>query len=105
VCDSILPLSLSTDVIFLTAVAIKLSHPLKEAALTKDFVELRAQLKKEGFFDPAYGHVAFRIAELVVMHAAGFWMVLNGMVRCTRVLDRRSALTEWYWGSRLLLLA
>lgn len=51
----------------------------KENALTADFNELREQLKKEGFFDPSLSHVAYRILELVAIHAAGFWMVFNGL--------------------------
>lgn len=46
--------------------------------LTKDFNELREQLRVEGFYDPSMLHVAYRLSEIVVMHAAGFWLLSQG---------------------------
>jgi hypothetical protein len=46
--------------------------------LTTDFNELREQLKAEGFFDTSMTHVAYRLAEVVAMHAAGFWLIAQG---------------------------
>mmetsp|Transcript_12026 Transcript_12026/g.14294 ORF Transcript_12026/g.14294 Transcript_12026/m.14294 type:complete len:419 (+) Transcript_12026:47-1303(+) len=46
--------------------------------LVADFVELRAQLEKEGFFKPDYVHVFFRFAEIVFMHVLGLYLVFNG---------------------------
>ena len=39
--------------------------------LTADFRELRSQLVAEGFFEPDPAHIAYRLAELLVMHAVG----------------------------------
>lgn len=55
------------------------SRPADEPkdALLEDFNKLRADLKAEGFFDPAPLHVLYRIAEIVAMHAIGLWLVLS----------------------------
>ena len=50
----------------------------KEDPLVKDFTVLRQELVKEGFFDPNIPHVIYRISEILLMHFAGFYMVLNG---------------------------
>lgn len=46
--------------------------------LVRDFVVLRNELAAEGYFDPAPLHVAYRVAEIVAMHALGFWLVAQG---------------------------
>jgi fatty acid desaturase len=46
--------------------------------LVRDFTILRGELEKEGFFKPSIPHVALRIAELVAMHAIGFWLLSTG---------------------------
>eukprot|EP00040_Diaphanoeca_grandis_P006113 m.35991 g.35991 ORF g.35991 m.35991 type:complete len:437 (-) comp17233_c0_seq1:173-1483(-) len=48
--------------------------------LTKDFNALRQQFKDEGLFDPSYPHIAYRITELIAMHAIGFWLLSVGWV-------------------------
>lgn len=47
-------------------------------ALLKDFNDFSEQLKKEGFFDPSPSHAAYRLAEIVGMHALGFYLLFNG---------------------------
>lgn len=47
--------------------------------LTKDFVDLRNQLEKEGFFDVSYTHVAYRIAEIIALEYAGFSLIFSGL--------------------------
>lgn len=43
-----------------------------------DFERFRLQLAKEGFFDPSYAHVVYRLLELLVIHAIGIYLVLAG---------------------------
>jgi hypothetical protein len=38
------------------------------------------KVEAEGFFKPSVSHTAFRVSEIVVMHAAGFWLLFNGHV-------------------------
>lgn len=45
--------------------------------LTRDFAKLRAEFVAEGKFEPSIPHVAYRLAEVVAMHAAGFYLMLN----------------------------
>jgi len=53
-------------------------NAVENDALVKDFTALRAELKEEGFFEPQPMHVAYRFAEVLAMHALGFWLLLNG---------------------------
>lgn len=48
-----------------------------QTALMKDFDDLQKSLIAEGFFNPAPLHVAFRVAEIIVMHAVGFYLLFN----------------------------
>uniref|UniRef100_A0A7S2RAP0 Cytochrome b5 heme-binding domain-containing protein n=1 Tax=Rhizochromulina marina TaxID=1034831 RepID=A0A7S2RAP0_9STRA len=45
-------------------------------ALSKDYLALREELEKEGYFDPAPSHVAYRVAEIVAMHALGAYLFM-----------------------------
>mmetsp|Transcript_287 Transcript_287/g.505 ORF Transcript_287/g.505 Transcript_287/m.505 type:complete len:425 (+) Transcript_287:101-1375(+) len=49
----------------------------KGDGLVSDFNKLRDELEKEGFFKPSLIHVAFRLAEIIGMHALGFWMIVG----------------------------
>jgi len=49
-----------------------------QQALLNDFRQLTNDLQKEGFFDPAPLHIAYRIAELFVMHVLAFWLIYQG---------------------------
>jgi len=51
-----------------------------ESAVVKDFNLLRAQLEKEGFFEPAPMHVAYRLAELAIMHLVGIYLLFSGWI-------------------------
>lgn len=51
-----------------------------QSALMKDFDEFTLQLEKEGFFKPDVNHVIFRVSEIIIMHAIGFWLLFNGYV-------------------------
>jgi len=46
--------------------------------LIEDFNKLQHDLEAEGFFKPAPLHVIYRVAEIILMHALGFWLVFNG---------------------------
>eukprot|EP00039_Didymoeca_costata_P022416 m.4446 g.4446 ORF g.4446 m.4446 type:complete len:425 (-) comp2987_c0_seq1:207-1481(-) len=50
----------------------------RDAALTKDFQALRKELMDEGFFEPSIPHVIYRISEIILMHAIGFYALFNG---------------------------
>lgn len=60
------------------AVASSKSDPdaARMAKLSKDYAELRQRLVKEGWFEPNYLHVVYRIAELFVMYALGAYIAL-----------------------------
>ena len=45
--------------------------------MLKDFEAFRQQLKEEGYYNPSYTHIAYRIAELVAMHYVGGYMLLQ----------------------------
>jgi len=47
-----------------------------EDALMRDFYRLRADLEREGWFDPNYLHLMYRIIEICVMHYVG-WKMLS----------------------------
>lgn len=51
-----------------------------QAELVKDFDEFTHQLEKEGFFKPDIGHVVFRVSEIMLMHAIGFYLLFNGYI-------------------------
>lgn len=48
-----------------------------ESEILKDFAALRAEFVKEGKFNPSIPHVIYRIAEVLVMHAIGFSLILG----------------------------
>lgn len=48
--------------------------------LLADFDDLQKELTNEGFFKPDFGHVIYRVAEIVIMHAVGFWLLFNNYV-------------------------
>jgi len=57
------------------------SKPLPgQLELMKDFNEFQSQLQKEGFFNPAPAHVAYRVAEIVLMHIFGFYLLFHSHV-------------------------
>lgn len=46
--------------------------------LLKDFDEFTAQLRAEGYFDPSLPHTIYRIAEIIFMHVAGYYLATHG---------------------------
>lgn len=54
------------------------THTPNREAMVQDFQELRAQLEKEGYFKPQPQHIAYRFAELILMHWVGFYLMTNG---------------------------
>jgi len=46
--------------------------------LSRGYAKLRQELKEEGFFDPAPGHIAYRVAEVVAMHLIGGYFFMYG---------------------------
>ena len=61
---------------------IKAARPLgqNQNTLLEDFDALTKALRKEGMFNPAPLHVVYRLVEIIVMHAVGFWLLFNGFV-------------------------
>jgi len=49
-----------------------------QKSLLEDFNQLQRDLEKEGFFKPAPLHVAYRVAEIILLHAVGFYLVFTG---------------------------
>ncbi len=49
----------------------------KISPLMADFKKLTEELKAEGFFKPSIPHVIYRVLELVLLHAAGIWLIRN----------------------------
>jgi len=47
------------------------------SALLKDFEAFRQQLKEEGYYEPSYTHIAYRIFELIAMHLVGGYILLQ----------------------------
>ncbi|CAL8122102.1 unnamed protein product [Orchesella dallaii] len=47
----------------------------KNKALTKDFTKLFKELKAEGYFDPSYTHITYRIVELILITVVGLHLV------------------------------
>ena len=59
--------------------AVEKAKQLKgQSELLEDFNKLTADLEKEGYFKPAYGHVAYRITEIILMHVVGIYLLFNG---------------------------
>ena len=46
--------------------------------LTRDYAELRRQFEAEGLFKPCASEVAYRLAEIVAIHALGLWLLGQG---------------------------
>ena len=47
------------------------------AKLSASFLAFRKELEKEGMFKPSPIHIAYRIAEIVVMHIIGLYLLFN----------------------------
>ncbi len=43
--------------------------------LLDDFDKFSRELEAEGFFKPSIPHVIYRVAELLILHAIGFWLL------------------------------
>jgi len=63
------------------------SRPAKKGDMTAeadplvaDFVKLKKELTEEGFYEPSLVHVAYRFAEIILMHALGLYLLFNGYV-------------------------
>jgi fatty acid desaturase len=54
--------------------------------LIKDFQDFTHQLEKEGFFKPDHYHVLYRVTEIIVMHAIGFWLLFHGYTTASIVI-------------------
>ncbi|KAJ1432811.1 fatty acid desaturase-domain-containing protein [Ochromonadaceae sp. CCMP2298] len=48
--------------------------------LLADFDQLTRDLEKEGFFEPAPLHVAYRCLEILAIYSAGFYLMRNGQI-------------------------
>lgn len=46
-------------------------------SLADDFEEFRQQLKADGFYDPDYYHIAYRILEIVILHYIAGYICIN----------------------------
>jgi hypothetical protein len=67
--------------------------------LTKDFAQLRRELKDEGFFEPSPSHVAYRVAEVGGVP----WCVVVGVRKKKTVVAWNKSLGERKrkaWGGR-----
>jgi len=53
----------------------KVSEP---SALLQDYEKLRAELVKEGMFDPSIPHVVYRLVEILALHFLGGYLVVAG---------------------------
>jgi fatty acid desaturase len=56
----------------------KPSKKINSSELLKDFDALTKQLEEEGFFKANYFHIFYRIAEIILMHVLGFYLVKFG---------------------------
>lgn len=56
----------------------KATKQVDSKALLKDFDVLSKQLEAEGFFEPSYAHVLWRLTELAIMHVTGVCLIING---------------------------
>jgi len=52
--------------------------PSETNELFSDFAKLRKELENEGFFEPAYLHVVYRLVELLILHLVGLWLMTSG---------------------------
>lgn len=52
----------------------------RRAELVADFERFTNELKAEGMFKPAPVHVAYRLAEIVLMHVAGAALIYHGFI-------------------------
>jgi len=59
----------------------------KQDALLNDFDKMRAEMVRDGLFDPSPFHVAYRIFEILAMVVLGYWLVHQG----------------WYWVGMFIL--
>ena len=46
--------------------------------LLQDYEKLRAELVKEGMFDPSIPHVTYRLVEILALHFVGGYLVAGG---------------------------
>jgi len=57
------------------------AEPSKEAVrhmkMSREYAAWRAQLLKDGWFDPDYVHITYRISELIVLYVLGAYIALN----------------------------
>jgi acyl-CoA 6-desaturase (Delta-6 desaturase) len=51
-----------------------------QKSLLQDFHDFQAQLEKEGFFKPAPMHVAYRVFEIIALHAIGFYLIFHSQM-------------------------
>jgi len=58
-------------------VAVETKEQARLRKLSADYFEFREELRREGWFNTDYVHVAYRIAEIFAMYAAGIYMLLN----------------------------
>lgn len=57
----------------------KYEHATTETEpVVKDFVKLREDLVAEGFFEPSYAHVAYRLGEILALFYIGYKLVIWG---------------------------
>jgi len=57
---------------------IEASHQsIQESAVLSDFKILRAQLEQEGYFEPSYLHIFYRVMELLLMHVLGLYLFFH----------------------------
>lgn len=50
----------------------------KLSPLMEDFEKLTQELIAEGYFKPSTAHAVYRVAEVILLHLAGGWLILNG---------------------------
>lgn len=48
-----------------------------QSELMKDFEKLTKELTDEGYFKPNMAHVVYRVMEIIIMHAIGFYLLFN----------------------------
>eukprot|EP01035_Chromulina_nebulosa_P022858 gene22858-29605_t len=51
-----------------------------QQSLLDDFHSLQKQLELEGYFKPNLPHTIYRISEIILMHALGFYLLFNNQV-------------------------
>jgi hypothetical protein len=45
--------------------------------LSKAFATFSEQLRKEGLFDPSFSHGVYRVSELFLLHALGYYLIFE----------------------------